>query len=169
MLMIRCPGNLLAAAFVFLARPAKQYTKNATSSNCWNVPYLLTFVLRLIEHGMKRGNGNEDVNTAIRRAGAIAMKQGSHGDDADDESEKIPIIERPKQPPMSEVYVFTMPDANGERIFGCMIGDSWMPLVTRDADAAEMLKAAARKLAKESGKRVKLVKFSQREDIWETS
>lgn len=64
-------------------------------------------------------------------------------------------------------YVSTDKDGT-EGVIGSMAPDGqWLPFVCADEDRANSLKPLAKEIAKASGKKVKLVRFSQREDLEE--
>jgi hypothetical protein len=59
-------------------------------------------------------------------------------------------------------------DANGEGICGSRIGGSWMTLTVSDEKLVEkVLMPIARKLSADTGKKLRLVKFTMREEIME--
>jgi hypothetical protein len=72
---------------------------------------------------------------------------------------------------IDEVYAFVSVDQNGEGIVGHtvqMMGQTvFMPFVCADKSRMESLKPAAKKIAKESGKKIRLIRLSVREEIEE--
>jgi hypothetical protein len=72
---------------------------------------------------------------------------------------------------IEEVYIFASSDKDGEGILGQtieMMGKPiFMPFVCADKKRMESLKPLAKKIAKESGKKVKLIRLSVREEIEE--
>lgn len=72
---------------------------------------------------------------------------------------------------IDEVFVFVSSDEKGEGIIGQtikMIGQNvFMPFVCSDKARMELLKPLAKKIAKESGKKIKLIRLSAREEIEE--
>lgn len=64
------------------------------------------------------------------------------------------------------ISAFIAEDENGEEgIVAHKIGDSWCPLVMADEKRIQSVRPIAKKLSSESKKRVKLVRFSVREDL----
>lgn len=72
---------------------------------------------------------------------------------------------------IDELYVFISSDKTGEGVVGhtvTLMGDRiFMPFVCADKERMESLKPLAKKIAKESGKKVKLIRLSVREEIEE--
>lgn len=72
---------------------------------------------------------------------------------------------------IEEVYIFVSSDKNGEGIIGRsieMLGQNiFMPFVCADKERMESIKPLAKKIAKEYGKKIKLIKLSVREEIEE--
>ena len=66
---------------------------------------------------------------------------------------------------IDEVYLFVATDAEGEGVPAIRLGDMAMPLFAADVARVESLKQAATQVARESGKAVKLVRFTQRQEI----
>jgi hypothetical protein len=75
----------------------------------------------------------------------------------------------PKQATITELYAFLSQDETGDGICEVCLGDEWMTLVTSRAYIAELIKPAAVHLAKSGGRRVRLVKFTAREEVWEAT
>jgi len=72
---------------------------------------------------------------------------------------------------IEQVYVFVSVDKDGEGIVGQTIqmmgAPVFMPFVCADKARMESLKPLAKKIAKESGKKIKLIRLSVREEIEE--
>lgn len=73
---------------------------------------------------------------------------------------------------ITEIWAFVSSEEHGEGIIGetvnmPMIGKTFMPFVCADKARMESLKPHAQRIAKESGKKIKLVKFTLREEIEE--
>lgn len=62
-------------------------------------------------------------------------------------------------------WVTTDKDENDEGIIGFRFGDQWMPLVGADKARIQSLKAQALAVATSTGKPVKLIHFSVREEL----
>lgn len=67
----------------------------------------------------------------------------------------------PNEAEITELYAFLSTDETGEGI--CAVGG--MTLVTSKARVAEMMRPLARDLAQMSGKPVRLVRFTKREEV----
>ncbi len=70
-------------------------------------------------------------------------------------------------PKIDEMYAFVVEDSgpDDEGILGFMTNGGWMPMVGADMARVESLKPMARDMATSLGKRVKILKFTKREDI----
>jgi hypothetical protein len=72
---------------------------------------------------------------------------------------------------ITELWIFASSDKDGEGIIGetfnVMGQATFMPFVCADKARMESLKPLAKRIAKESGKKVKLVRLSVREEIEE--
>lgn len=72
---------------------------------------------------------------------------------------------------IDEVYAFVSVDEKGEGIIGQTVqlrGDIvFMPFVCADKARMESLKPLAKEIAKESGRKIKLIRLSVREEIEE--
>lgn len=67
---------------------------------------------------------------------------------------------------ISELYAFVCTEADGgEGVAAAYIGDAWMPLVAADQARVESLRPIAANISKISGVPIRLVKFSQRENL----
>lgn len=72
-------------------------------------------------------------------------------------------------PRIEEMYAFAAED-NGpddEGIVAMSMGSVMMPLVGADIERVESLKPIARDIARQTGKKIKLLRFSNREDVGE--
>ena len=82
------------------------------------------------------------------------------------------LIDDPKErlPRVTALWGFFSVDANGdEGLVAAHIGGSWMPLIAADEKRLESLRELAERVAKESGKRIVVAKFTRRideETIW---
>lgn len=72
---------------------------------------------------------------------------------------------------ITEVYVFASVDEGGEGVIGQTImikgHNVFMPFVCADKQRLEMLRPLAKEIAKKSGRKVKLIKLSVREELEE--
>jgi len=66
---------------------------------------------------------------------------------------------------ITEIWAFVASDHNGEGVVGMKIRDTWMPLIAADRDRLEGLRPMAMQIAVETGKTIKLVKFTTREEV----
>lgn len=70
---------------------------------------------------------------------------------------------------IKEVYMFISEDSKGEGICAVQMGNDddmiMMPLIGADKERIESLEKYAAFLAKKEGKRIKLIKLTQREDL----
>lgn len=70
---------------------------------------------------------------------------------------------------ITEMYAFISVDEGGEGVVGMTLPvngrDTFMPFVCADKARMESLKHIAKKIAKESGKTIKLIKLTNRKDI----
>ncbi len=84
---------------------------------------------------------------------------------------KIYLDHPNKLPKINEIYAFVSVDENGEGIVGQtvqLMGQTvFMPFVCADKKRMESIKIAAKKIAKDSGKKIKLIRLSVREEIEE--
>jgi hypothetical protein len=67
---------------------------------------------------------------------------------------------------ITELFVFLSTDDTGEGILASTVNGMLMSLVTSKARIAEQMKPLAEKISAASGKPIKLVKFTSREDVW---
>jgi len=70
-------------------------------------------------------------------------------------------------PRIEEIYAFVAEDSGpeDEGIVGMNTGDGWMPLVGADMARVESLKPIARGIAAATGKKIKILRFTQREEL----
>jgi hypothetical protein len=66
---------------------------------------------------------------------------------------------------IDEVFVFIVTDGEGEGVPAIRHDDMVLPLFGADVARVESLKAAAARVARQSGKAVKLVRFTQRQEL----
>jgi len=72
-------------------------------------------------------------------------------------------------PKITEMFAFICEDKgpNDEGVVGMSFGDWMMPLVGADIDRVKSLRPHARAIARKTGKKVKLIHFTHREDLEE--
>jgi len=70
-------------------------------------------------------------------------------------------------PRIEEMYAFVAEDSgpDDEGIVGMGTKAGWMPLVGADMTRVESLKPIARNIAAQTGKKIKLLHFTHREDL----
>jgi len=70
-------------------------------------------------------------------------------------------------PKIIEMYAFVAEDKvpEDEGIIGFMSGTGWMPLVGADMARVDSLKPIARDISRKTGKTVKLIRFTNREEM----
>ena len=72
---------------------------------------------------------------------------------------------------ITEVYVFASVDEGGEGVVGQVVDilgrEVFMPFVCADKKRMESLKPLAKQIAKDTGKKIKLIRLNTREDIEE--
>ena len=66
---------------------------------------------------------------------------------------------------MDEVFLFVADNEEGEGLIGQMIGDQWIPFVCADKTRLESLRPMAENIARASGKKIKLIKFTTRTEL----
>jgi hypothetical protein len=66
---------------------------------------------------------------------------------------------------IDEVFVFVAQDADGEGVPAFWSGEAYMPLVCADKARVDSLRAMARNIARESGNKITLCRFSVREEL----
>ncbi len=57
------------------------------------------------------------------------------------------------------------PEDENEGVCAMKMGDSWMPMIAADPKRLEFIKAQAARLAAATGQKMKLVKFTTREEV----
>lgn len=70
-------------------------------------------------------------------------------------------------PRIEEMYAFVAEDSgpDDEGLIGMNTGSGWMPLVGADMARVESLKPIAREIAEATGKKIKILHFTQREEL----
>ena len=70
-------------------------------------------------------------------------------------------------PRIEEMYAFVAEDKgpDDEGLTGFMANTGWMPMVGADMARVESLKPIARSIARTTGKKIKLLRFINREDV----
>lgn len=70
-------------------------------------------------------------------------------------------------PKITELFVFIAEDkgSDGEGIVAGKLGDAWIPLMGADMKRIDALRPMAAMTAKLTGKKIRLVHFTQREDM----
>ncbi len=70
-------------------------------------------------------------------------------------------------PKIEEMYAFVAEDTgpDDEGVVAMATGSGWLPMVGADMARAESLKSIARDISAQTGKKVKLLRFTQREDL----
>lgn len=79
-----------------------------------------------------------------------------------------PFVHDPDNPKhtIDSIYAFISEDENGEGVCAASNGTALiMPLIAADERRLELLKPIAQELARHTKKKIKLVKFSVREDL----
>jgi hypothetical protein len=66
---------------------------------------------------------------------------------------------------IKEIFAFIAEDDQGEEILGTRIGETWLPLVGADRERMESLKPIAQSIAQGLPVKVKLFRFSEREEV----
>ncbi len=66
---------------------------------------------------------------------------------------------------MDELFLFVAEDEEGEGLIGQRIGDQWIPFVCADKARLNSLRPMAENIARESGKKIKLIKFTTRTEL----
>jgi hypothetical protein len=69
---------------------------------------------------------------------------------------------------ITELFAFLSVDPGGDRVVTRSYGGVMMPMIVSDPEPAERMKAAAREVARKTGKRIVLARFTVREDLWST-
>ena len=69
-------------------------------------------------------------------------------------------------PKIEEMYVFIAEDGpNDEGVSAFQIGDTWLPMVGADMKRVDSMKPVAQLIADRTGQTIKLIRFTQREEI----
>ena len=70
-------------------------------------------------------------------------------------------------PRIEEMFAFVAEDSgpDDEGVVGMATGSGWMPLVGADMARVESLKPIAQDIASQTGKKIKLIHFTNREDL----
>ena len=72
---------------------------------------------------------------------------------------------------ITEIFAFVSSDEGGEGVIGMTFNimgrETFMPFVCADKDRMEVLIPYAKKIAQDSGKKVRLIKFTKREELEE--
>lgn len=70
-------------------------------------------------------------------------------------------------PKIIEMFAFVAEDSgpSDEGVVGMKIGDEWAPMVGADMARVESLKPIAKQIRVGTGKKITLVRFTQREDL----
>ena len=70
-------------------------------------------------------------------------------------------------PRIEEMYAFVAEDSgpDDEGVVAMSVGNVMLPLVGADMARVESLKPVARSISAQTGKKVKLLRFTQREDL----
>ncbi len=70
-------------------------------------------------------------------------------------------------PRITEIYAFITTDTgpDDEGIIASLVGNTWIPLVGADSARLDSLRLLATHVARELGKSVKLVRFTNREEL----
>lgn len=66
---------------------------------------------------------------------------------------------------IEHIWAFIAEDEQGEGVCGFLGPDGWMPLIAADQARVESLRRVAKDIKATSGKTIKLVKFSLREEV----
>lgn len=66
---------------------------------------------------------------------------------------------------IEECFMFISSDENGEGVIGGQINGMFMPFVCADKARVDSLREYAKQIGKVGGKKIKLIRFSLREDI----
>lgn len=72
-------------------------------------------------------------------------------------------------PKITEMFAFVTEDKgpDDEGVVGMKLGSDWMPLVGADMKRATLLKPIAEGIARATGKKIKLIHFTNREELEE--
>jgi len=75
------------------------------------------------------------------------------------------VIDPGNEAPVTELHAFLSVDENGEGICAMYLKGRWFTMVSAKPSVVEHMKIHARTIAKRTGKPVRLVKFTSREEI----
>ena len=71
-------------------------------------------------------------------------------------------------PRIEEMYAFIAEDSGpDEGVVAMNVGGVMLPVVGADMTRAESLRSMARNISRQTGKKVRLIRFTQREDLGE--
>lgn len=66
---------------------------------------------------------------------------------------------------IDEVFLFVADEDQGEGLIGELVGNQWLPFVCADAARVDSLRKRAEVIAKETNKKVKLLRFTTRTEM----
>ncbi len=66
---------------------------------------------------------------------------------------------------IDELFLFVAENEEGEGLIGHRSGDQWIPFVCADKARLNSLRPMAENIARESGKKIKLIKFTTRTEL----
>jgi hypothetical protein len=66
---------------------------------------------------------------------------------------------------ITEMFAFVAFDDTGEGVVGMLTPQGWVPMVGADMARIESIRGIARQIAKDSGKEVRLLRFTNRIDM----
>lgn len=66
---------------------------------------------------------------------------------------------------IDELYAFVASDEEGEGLTAFLTDSGWMPMVAADRTRVDSLWAQAKRIARESGRKITLCRFTVREEI----
>ncbi len=75
----------------------------------------------------------------------------------------------PNTAPIDQIWAFVSTDPGGEGICAAVVNGLTFPMVTATGSNVGLMTETARQLAKQTGKTIKLIKFTAREDVEEFS
>lgn len=80
------------------------------------------------------------------------------------------LFRQPKNtmPQIGSIWaVLSVDEADGnEGVCSIRVGDSWMPLIAADEKRLAIIRREGAALARVTGKKLRLVKFTAREEVW---
>jgi hypothetical protein len=68
---------------------------------------------------------------------------------------------------ITSIHAYIAEDKDGEGLCAFMVNGQWIPMVAADEARLESLHKIAKQIKEATGKKIKLIKFSWREDIGE--